>query len=107
MLTREDDIDVHALRRQGLTITAIARHLGIDRKTIRTYLAGDRQTGVRAHTVAGPFEVFAPYCAQRLGDDPHLAGDRRRQVLCLTHLRKAPRAPYRAEVFLRRCAHPH
>jgi hypothetical protein len=24
MLTREDDIDVHALRRQGWTITAIA-----------------------------------------------------------------------------------
>ena len=72
MLTREDDIDVHALRRQGWTITAIARHLGRDRKTIRTYLAGNRQAGVRARTVAGPFEVFAPYCAQRLGDDPHL-----------------------------------
>ena len=28
MLTREDDIDVHALRRQGWTISAIARHLG-------------------------------------------------------------------------------
>jgi IS30 family transposase len=34
MLTREDDIDVHALRRQGWTISAIARHLGKDRKTI-------------------------------------------------------------------------
>lgn len=72
MLTREDDIDVHALRRQGWTITAIARHLGRDRKTIRSYLAGDRQAGVRARTVEGPFEVFAPYCAQRLADDPHL-----------------------------------
>ena len=28
MLTREDDIDVHALRRQGWTITAIARQVG-------------------------------------------------------------------------------
>jgi hypothetical protein len=28
MLTREDDIDVHALRRQGWTISAIARHQG-------------------------------------------------------------------------------
>ena len=35
MLTREDDIDVHAPRRQGWTISAIARHLGRDRKTIR------------------------------------------------------------------------
>ena len=74
MLTREDDIDVHALRRQGWTITAIARHLGRDRKTIRSYLAGDRQAGVRARTVEGPFELFAPYCAQRLADDPHLWG---------------------------------
>ena len=48
MLTREDDIDVHALRRQGWTISAIARHLGRDRKTIRDYLGGDRQAGVRA-----------------------------------------------------------
>jgi len=74
MLTREDDIDVHALRRQGWTITAIARHLGRDRKTIRAYLAGNREAGVRARTVPGPFEVFAPYCAQRLSDDPHLWG---------------------------------
>ena len=42
MLTREDDIDVHALRRQGWTISAIARHLGRDRKTIRAYRNGRR-----------------------------------------------------------------
>ena len=73
MLTREDDIDVHALRRQGWTIAAIARHLGRDRKTIRAYLAGGRQAGVRApRGLLDPFEVFAPYCAQRLADDPHL-----------------------------------
>jgi hypothetical protein len=70
MLTREDDIDVHALRRQGWTISAIARHLGRDRKTIRAYLLG-RQAGVRApRSLLDPFEVFAPYCAQRLADDP-------------------------------------
>ena len=40
MLTREEDIDVHALRKRGWTISAIARHLGRDRKTIRAYLAG-------------------------------------------------------------------
>ena len=73
MLTREDDIDVHALRRQGWTISAIARHLGRDRKTIRNYLNGEREAGVRAPRVlVDPFEAFAPYCAQRLADDPHL-----------------------------------
>ena len=73
MLTREDDIDVHALRRQGWTISAIARHLGRDRKTIRGLSGRGRQAGVRApRGLLDPFEVFAPYCAQRLADDPHL-----------------------------------
>jgi transposase len=72
MLTREDDIDVHALARQGWTISAIARHLGRDRKTIRAYLAGARVPGQRARSSPDPFEVFAPYAAQRLADDPHL-----------------------------------
>ena len=71
MLTREDDIDVHALHRQGWTISAIARHLGKDRKTVRAYLNG-RQAGVRQRTVADHFEPFADYVGQRLGDDPHL-----------------------------------
>ncbi len=71
MLTREDDIDVHALRRQGWTISAIARHLGKDRKTIRAYLSG-REAGVRATSRADRFDPFAAYCAQRLKDDPHL-----------------------------------
>ena len=35
MLTQEDDVDAHALRKRGWTITAIAAHLGHDRKTIR------------------------------------------------------------------------
>src|SRR3954453_8122226 len=71
MLTREDDIDVHPLRRQGWTISAIARHLGRVRKTIRAYLNG-RQAGVRA--AAGPdlFEPFVDYCRARLTEDPHL-----------------------------------
>lgn len=71
MLTREEDIDVHALRKRDWTISAIARHLGRDRKTIRAYLAG-REPGVRASTSEDPFERFGAYCAQRLTDDPHL-----------------------------------
>lgn len=71
MLTREDDIDVHALRRQGWTISAIARHLGHDRKTIRAYLGG-RQAGVRARAVPDGFDPFVDYCQARLTEDPHL-----------------------------------
>lgn len=41
MLTWEDDVEAHALRKQGRTISAIARHLGHDRKTIRGYLSLD------------------------------------------------------------------
>lgn len=71
MLTREEDIDAHALRKQGWTISAIARHLGRDRKTIRAYLTG-KQSGVREATGPDPFEKFEAYAAQRLKDDPHL-----------------------------------
>lgn len=71
MLTRGEDIDAHALHKRGWTISAIARHLGRDRKTIRAYLAG-REPGARASTAPDPFERFEAYCAQRLRDDPHL-----------------------------------
>ncbi|MGY3847321.1 terminase gpP N-terminus-related DNA-binding protein [Streptomyces hydrogenans] len=51
MLTREEGVDAHALRRQGWTISAIARHLGRDRKTIRAYLNGDHVPG---QSTSGP-----------------------------------------------------
>jgi transposase len=73
MLTREDDVDAHALSRQGWTISAIARHLGHDRKTIRDYLNGKRAAGVRAKPAGGDsFEPFVDYCRARLAEDPHL-----------------------------------
>lgn len=71
MLTREEDVDAHALRRQGWTISAIARHLGRDRKTIRGYLNGERTAGQRS-PAPDAFAPFLPYCRQRLADDPHL-----------------------------------
>jgi transposase len=72
MLTREEDIDVHALRRQGMSISAIARHLGRDRKTIRAYLNGERVAGVRKPVGEEPFEPFVDYVRERLKEDPHL-----------------------------------
>ena len=72
MLSREEDIDAHALARQGWTISAIARHLGRDRKTIRAYLRGDRVAGVRKPSGEDPFEPFVDYVRARLAEDPHL-----------------------------------
>ena len=72
MLTREDDVDAHALHRRGWSISAIARHLGHDRKTIRAYLHGGRVSGQRRRAVPDPFEPFVDYCRERLAEDPHL-----------------------------------
>jgi transposase len=72
MLTWENDVEATALRRQGWTISAIARHLGHDRKTIRDYLEGKRVPGERTTSRTDPFEEFAGYAKVRLCDDPHL-----------------------------------
>jgi transposase/acyl-coenzyme A thioesterase PaaI-like protein len=72
MLTQEDDVDAHALRKRGWSISAIARHLGHDRKTIRAYLNDERVAGVRAPAGEDRFVVFVDYCRARLVEDPHL-----------------------------------
>jgi transposase len=72
MLAREEDVEAHALKAQGWTVSAIARHLGRDPKTIRAYLSGERTPGVRASAGPDRFEKYAAYCTERLGEDPHL-----------------------------------
>jgi transposase len=72
MMTPEEDVEAHALHRQGWTISAIARHLGRDRKTIRAYVNGEREPGVRAPAGPDPFDIVADYIGQRLADDPHV-----------------------------------
>lgn len=42
MITRGEDVEASALRQRGWSVTAIARHLERDRKTVRAYLRGDR-----------------------------------------------------------------
>ena len=73
MNTREDDVDIHALRRQGWTITAIARHVDRDRKKVREHLNGKREPGVQKRAV-DPFAPFLHYVTARLIQDPHLWG---------------------------------
>ncbi|MFD5462059.1 IS21 family transposase [Kitasatospora sp. NPDC127059] len=60
------------LHRQGWSIIRISRHLGRDRKTVRSYLRGERTPGIRISSQDG-FLQFLPYCRQRLAEDPHLA----------------------------------
>jgi transposase len=72
MLTWEDDLEVHALRKRGWSISAIARHTGHDRKTVRKYLAGGATPGVRARPSPDPFDPFVDYVTARLIEDPHL-----------------------------------
>jgi transposase len=72
MLTQGEDVEVHALRQRGWTISAIARHLGRDPKTIRAYLAGERVPGRRASSRPDPLVPFVAYLSARFVDDPHL-----------------------------------
>ena len=65
-------MEIHALRAQGWTISAIARHVGADRKTVRAYLSGVRTPGVRVRGTPDEFAPFVEYCRLRLADDPHL-----------------------------------
>ena len=71
MLTREEEVDAYALRKRGWSISAIARHLGRDRKTVRRHLNGEREAGTRQRSDDW-FSKFAPYIAARFDDDKHL-----------------------------------
>jgi hypothetical protein len=72
MFSGSEDVEADALFKRGWSISAIARHLGRDRKTVRSYLSGDRVAGVRRSAVADPLERFAGYVAARFVDDPHV-----------------------------------
>src|SRR5665648_686072 len=71
MLTEEDDVEIHALARRGWSVSAIARHTGRDRKTVRRYLAAAAPSREPA---ASCLEPFREYLAARLGDDAHVDG---------------------------------
>ncbi|GJJ23895.1 hypothetical protein MTY414_75690 [Mycolicibacterium mageritense] len=67
----EDDVEVHALRKRGWSISAIARHTGFDRKAVRRCLDGDAKPGVRARPDPDPFDPFVDYMVASLTEDPH------------------------------------
>jgi transposase len=72
MFTGDEDVEATALRAQGWSISAIARHLGRDRQTVRDHLNGTRVPGERRRAEPDPFDRFVPYLRQRLADDPHV-----------------------------------
>jgi transposase len=72
MLTQGEDVEVHALARRGWPVSAIARHLGRDRKTVRACLQGKRQPGICVSSAPDPLAPFAAYLAARFADDPHI-----------------------------------
>lgn len=70
MLTEENDVEIHALAARGWNQSAISRHTGRDRKTVRKYLAAG---GVSSRgRAASCLEPFRGYIAARFVDDPHL-----------------------------------
>ncbi len=72
MLAWESVVEIEALRSQGWTISAIARHLGVTRVTVRRYLSSKQSPGVRAPSGPDRFAEYAQYCRLRLAADPHL-----------------------------------
>jgi transposase len=69
MLTEEDDVEIHALARRGWSVSAIARHTGRDRKTVRKYLSRPQVGRERAPSC---LERFRPYLVARFDDDAHV-----------------------------------
>jgi transposase len=71
MFSVGEDVEADALFKRGWTVSAIARHLGRDRKTIRSYLSGERTPGVRRPASPNPLEEYRAYVCARFVDDPH------------------------------------
>jgi len=69
MLTEEDDVEIHALAARGWSVSAISRHTGRDRKTVRTCLAAPRPARAPAPSCLEPYRA---YIAARFEDDRHL-----------------------------------
>ncbi|MGC2374563.1 MAG: hypothetical protein WA484_11890, partial [Solirubrobacteraceae bacterium] len=80
MLTQEEDVEVHALHGRGWTVSAIARHTGRDRKTVKAYLAG--KNGRRGRRAPSVLESYRAYLEARFDDDPHVLGTVLFRELC-------------------------
>src|ERR1700728_3584433 len=66
------------LHREGLSVSAIARRVGIDRKTVRTYIAKGLEPPAYKKRPPAPSLVdgFEPYLRERLAAYPALTAQR-------------------------------
>ena len=66
------------LHRQGLSVSAIARQMGVDRKTVRNYLAKGLEppTYKKRAPAPGVIDGFEPYLRERLAAYPTLTARR-------------------------------
>ncbi len=71
MLTGTETVELEHLISRGWSVSAIARHLGRDPKTIREYVNGERVPGVRK-TDPCALEGYADYLRLRFDEDPHV-----------------------------------
>jgi transposase len=58
MLTQEDEVEIYALHARGWSVSAIARHTGRDRKTVRNYLHGGRPGREPGPSCLEPFSDY-------------------------------------------------
>jgi hypothetical protein len=72
MLTPDENSQISVLAAHGWSMTAIARHLGHDRKTICAHLQRDCAPAQRSSTRPDPFARFIPYVRARLAQHPDL-----------------------------------
>lgn len=72
MFTGNEDMEATALRKRGWSISAIARHLGRSRETVRNHLNGTRSAGERKRSTPDPFDEYVPYLRARFEEDPHV-----------------------------------
>ncbi|MGQ0680340.1 MAG: Mu transposase domain-containing protein [Actinomycetota bacterium] len=72
MISRGEDVEAAALKKRGWSIAAIARHLGRDRKTVRAYLKGEAEPGVRKSSRSDPLEPYISYLEARFTDNSHI-----------------------------------
>jgi transposase len=78
VVTLGEIVLIHDLKRQGLTVSAIARKVGLDRKTVRRHLERGMEPPVYGPRAPRPRQLasYEPYLRERIAAWPELTGKR-------------------------------